>query len=737
MTFPFNRMFRKNMEEEVEEDCQSIQVDFEDLKENVYYGQKLMAVASWTHFIKEEKTFFSEEIYRIFEVNDKDVSDKLDRFKDYIHPKHRERVVKHIEGALRGKEYDIEYEIITEGSKIKLLREKTKIIYDENKAPMKIVGSLQDITEYKALNSDQGNYEKYDPITGFKTPSYFLEELKLVEKDAKMKAEKYGLIFIDIEGFKNTSYSLGDDLGDSLLIQIVDKLKTLLGDNEHISRYSQDSIALIVKEGKESKNYETLAENIIKLFLEPFKVDSYEVNISVNIGICIFPKKDRDNLPLKNSAKIALINSKKQGKNTYDVYSSKLNIEFYKEFTLRSDLYHAMEKDQLEIYYQPIVNLKTSEIIAGEVLTRWNHPEWGVVPPDEFISIAEETGLIIDIGRWVLDQVCKNYKRWKKNKMTKIKISVNFSCVEFFQKDFIENIDRIIKSYDLTPDFLIMEVNENIFLKNQDKAMEDIKRLRAMGIEIALDNFGTGFSSLSYLNPYTVNIIKLDKSFVNKIPLDRNSNIITRASAKLARELRLKFVAKGIENLEQLKFLKRIDCIAGQGHLYSTARQVRDFEKILAKRVCKPSIVDVNLHKGSNDRRNFFRIDFLNLLETDLTILEIAGKSVNIGNTKVLVKDIGPGGLCFVSNIRFPVEKKLLFKFVTNLIDKEMVFYGRAVWTEELPKKLYKYGIEFKIDNNEREVLFQDLNQVQLKMRNNILFDEGNFIDISYERYFE
>lgn len=593
------------------------------------------------------------------------------------------------------------------------------------------------IQEDEVLEIEACNGARSDRVTGLKNRSCFLQELEILRNNIDVNNGKYGLLIMEVEGIRHINFSIGDKLGDELILKIADRLKAVFPNNESMCRYSKDHFALVVKGGQDDEAYKAVAEDIIEVFAKPFTIDLYELIVTVNIGICVFPKVIKDDLPLKNSAKIALINAKKQGRNKYEIYSSELNIKYYKEFTLRSDLCHAIDKDQLELYYQPIVNLKTNEIMCAEVLIRWNHPEWGIVPPNEFISIAEETGLIIDIGRWVLREVCKNYRKWIQEGLTNIKLGVNFSSIQFFEKGFVDNIKKIIEEYYLDPKFLIMEIKENIFLKDESKVINDIKRLRAMGIQIALDNFGTGFSSFSYLNPSSINVLKLDKSFIDQIPFDRHANIITRATIKLARELKIKFVAKGIENLDQLTYLKELNCVTGQGHIYSGAVPLDKFEQLLLKKQCKPIIRDNRLNEARKDRRRFFRIDFFNLLETDVTIMEIGGKRVNVGNTKVLVKNIGPGGLCFFSNIRFPTEKKILLKFTTSLIEKEIVLCGQPVWDEELDNKIYKYGVEFKIEVNERDDLFRLLNQVQLKMKNNILFDEGSFIDISYERYFK
>lgn len=418
-------------------------------------------------------------------------------------------------------------------------------------------------------------------------------------------------------------------------------------------------------------------------------------------------------------------------KNTYKFYYSDLDIINYKESILRSDLHHAIDNNQLRVYYQPIVDLKTNKILAAEALIRWEHPDWGLVKPSEFIPIAEETGLVIDIGKWVLREVCSNYKQWMNKGLPNIKISVNFSAIQFMENDFPNQIKNILDEYQLDYSFLIVEITESVLIKNVDKVTSDIKKLQSFGIKIALDDFGTGFSSLAYLNSYKFDILKLDGSFIKDIALGNNSAAITKTVISLAKELKMKLVAEGIENWDQLSYLKSLNCYIGQGYLYSKPIPIDDFEVLLAKRKCKPIFVNSAGMMPKVDRRKYFRIKFTHLLEADLTIKELKGRSISVGNTKVLIENIGPGGLCFISNISFPKEKDFVLQFVTQLIDHEIKVCGNIVWAAETDSDLYKYGVEFIIDENERVDIIRILNQVQIRMRNNLLFADGSFVSVS------
>lgn len=317
-----------------------------------------------------------------------------------------------------------------------------------------------------------------------------------------------------------------------------------------------------------------------------------------------------------------------------------------------------------------------------------------------------------------------------------IKVSVNFSAIQFMENDFSKQIKNILDEYQLDYSFLIVEITESILIKNVDKVKADIQKLQSIGIQIALDDFGTGFSSLAYINSYKLDILKLDGTFIKDVALGNKSTAITRAVISLAQELKIKLVSEGIENWDQLSYLKSLNCYIGQGYLYSKPIPIDDFEVLLAKRKCKPIFVNSAGMMPKVDRRKYFRIKFTHLLEAELTIKELKGRKISVGNTKVLIKNIGPGGLCFISNIRFPEEMGFILQFITQLIDEEIKVCGNIIWTEETDSNLYEYGVEFIIDENERQGIIRVLNQVQIRMRNNILFADGSFISESPSVYY-
>lgn len=599
-----------------------------------------------------------------------------------------------------------------------------------------IVINSRDITSRIEMEQEMMYISTHDELTNLPNRAYLKKYLKEKCELGKENQSFFTVMMLDIHDFKYVNNALGYKLGDKLIIEITKRLKNLLGDKSFICRYSGVQF-FIIEEGLNSiEEYDKIARNIIDLFSKPFKVDKYELYITMNMGISIYPEDGQDRDSLAKSANLALFRSKNEGKNQYKFYSANIDFLSYKQFELRNDLRKAIEENQFKVYYQPQINIKSSEILGAEALIRWEHPTWGLVPPGEFIPLAEETGLIINLGKWMLREVCRTYKEWLENGLPAIKVSINYSAIQFFEENFIENTKNVIDEFGLDPHFLIMEITESILIDNSKEMMSIIKNLKDFRIQIALDDFGTGYSSLAYLNSLNIDILKIDRSFIKNVVLDETSTIITTYVIDLARKLRIKLVAEGVETWEQLSFLRKLNCYTGQGYIYSKPIPKQEFEALLRKKKCKPVRVNDTKTELREERRKFFRIHFYESLEADMTILEIQGKRIKIGTTKVLIKNMGPGGLCFISNVRIPIKRDVILQFTSQLLGGDIKVQGCPVWREEVDDNLHEHGIEFTFDEKSREDLIKVLNQVQIKMRNNIGFAEGNFISDSPLRYF-
>ncbi len=330
-----------------------------------------------------------------------------------------------------------------------------------------IIINWRDITDRIKNQKELEFIATHDELT--KLPNRVYLKQKITQLCEESSDEDFALIMLDIDGFRYVNDALGYQLGDQLILLVADRLKVVLGEDRFICRYSGDQFAIIIQNLHKSWEYEQTVKKIAELFKEPYKVDLYELDMTVSLGISMYPNDEKDPDLLINYANISLLRSKHEGKNRYKFYSSDIGIQIYKQVVLRNDLLKAIERDQFQVYYQAQVRLESNDILAAEALIRWEHPEWGMVSPNEFIALAEETGFVINLGNWMLREVCKNYRKWLEEGRAPIKISVNYSSIQFFERNFVENILNIINEFGLDPHFLIMEITESVFMKNPER----------------------------------------------------------------------------------------------------------------------------------------------------------------------------------------------------------------------------------------------------------------------------
>jgi EAL domain-containing protein (putative c-di-GMP-specific phosphodiesterase class I) len=417
--------------------------------------------------------------------------------------------------------------------------------------------------------------------------------------------------------------------------------------------------------------------------------------------------------------------------------SSIMQTEQYgRQTRLRSDLAKAISSNQFRVHYQPEIDLQTNEIFAAEAFIRWEHPVFGILLPREFVSIAEESDFILEMGDWILNEVCRNYSEWLKEGLPPIKISVNYSSIQFFQKDFVENIRAITERHGLKPDFIIIEILERVSINNFNLVRTNIDKLHELGINVALDDFGTGFSSLEYLSKLHIDILKIDRLFTQTTPNDKTNAIIIETILNLAEKLGILAVAEGIETQEQLDFLKNISCPAGQGFYFSRPMPSQECKSLLRERTCSPEKLQQPA-ENNQEKRKYSRHRFPLYLEASMTILKYHGQDVHFGSTLVLIQDIGAGGLCFFTTLCIPVKSNLMIQFTTTLLGKQVVFYGTPVWGKEVKGNLYKYGVHFKISEEKQTGLDAFIRQLQLETDGDVENLSGDFVRQSPYSYFQ
>jgi diguanylate cyclase (GGDEF)-like protein len=412
----------------------------------------------------------------------------------------------------------------------------------------------------------------HDALTGLPNRSLFLEQLEASLRRIKNNANyQFAVFFLDCDRFKLVNDSLGHLLGDLLLVQVGDRLKQLLSTFESIARFGGDEFSILLEYFTEREYVIGLAERIEQALHTPFECGSKEIFVNVSIGI-VFGTPDYG-LPdtILRDADTAMYRAKAKGKACYEVFHPDMHVVTRQAFELQTNLRLAIERQEFSVYYQPIISLATDEIVEFEALLRWQHPIHGFISPAEFIPVAEETGMIVQIGEWVLREVCYQIKAWqeKYGSQFSIKVSVNLSGRQFAFPDLIGQIDRVLEDTGVVGEMLKLEITESAIMDNAETADSILKQLKERQIQLCIDDFGTGYSSLSYLHRFPVETLKVDRSFINLIQANNQNAAIVQAIITLAHQLGMNVVAEGVETLEQKEYLKAIGCEFAQGYYFA------------------------------------------------------------------------------------------------------------------------------------------------------------------------
>jgi len=428
------------------------------------------------------------------------------------------------------------------------------------------------------------NLAHYDPLT--KLPNRHLFQIRL-EQELK-RAEKYGdkfsLMYIDMDRFKYVNDSLGHDCGDLLLKEVASRLKLAVNQTAMVARIGGDEFAIILPESDQNDLIVT-ANHILQKFEASFTIKGNELYSTPSIGISIYPEGGRTEADLLKSADAAMYLAKEEGKNKFRFFDPYLNETITKKIQLEWRLRKAMEEGHLHLFYQPQVDLRTDKVIGLEALIRWLDPELGTIGPDEFIPIAEETGLIEPIGLWVLETACRQLKEWQSLGMKDVTMAVNASIRQFQNPRFVDDVKRIVEDIEIDPQYLKLEITESI-LQDLTKTLKSLNDLRAFGIQIAVDDFGTGYSSLSYLKNMPVNYLKIDKSFIDELSMNADGPIV-KTIIDMGRNLNFTVIAEGVESEEHVSFLRKNNCFVGQGYFFSKPLPADKLEPLLLEESAK------------------------------------------------------------------------------------------------------------------------------------------------------
>ena len=489
------------------------------------------------------------------------------------------RAMECLAATLRGEPAEFEFSLHHEGRPARHLECR----YLPN-ASGQVLAIVRDITERKETQAHIQRLAYYDALTGLPNREWIGDYLSRSLADAQASNGSVALLYVDLDQFKRINDTLGHDTGDALLGQVAERLRGALahlGGNAQLARVGGDEFIVVLCGHPGTQLAEQASERILLALSMPFRQGSYELVVTPSIGIALFPEHGIDSQNLLKNADSAMYEAKSSGRNQFRFFNDTLNVRALKRLSLEMELRRAMEDSRLEIYYQPKYETGGLNVSGGEALLRWFHPERGQIPTADFVAVAEETGLIADLGRWTLQQVCRDLSSWRAQGLDVPSIAVNVSGREFMRPDVLFRVSETVEQACLSPALFELELTESVLMRDAEAGRRSLLALKEFGFSLAMDDFGTGYCSLNYLKRFPIDTLKIDRSFVVDIGTDPGDAAIVRAIIALGHDLNLRIVAEGVSTIEQLRFLRSEGCDAVQGYLMSPAVTARTFAALL------------------------------------------------------------------------------------------------------------------------------------------------------------
>ncbi|MGH8809509.1 MAG: putative bifunctional diguanylate cyclase/phosphodiesterase, partial [Noviherbaspirillum sp.] len=502
----------------------------EELRESAVTLQKAQSVAnvgSWKLDIGLQKLTWSEEAYKIFGVpTGTPLTWKT--FLRRVPPEDRKNVLQAWKNALSGRPADIEHRIDTSDD-VRWARQKLEVMFDDTGDPSVAIGTVQDITQSKTSEARIEFLAFHDALTKLPNRRLAKDRMELAMAYADRLRAKAALLFIDLDKFKSINDSLGHLAGDALLKGVADRLRECVRETETVCRQSGDEFLVILSSARDTDAISTVAEKILEKMACPFSIEGHQLFTSLSIGAAVYPDDGDDFEVLVKAADTAMYHAKEAGRNTYRFYTEQMNVDATSHLKTRNDLRRALEHGEFVLHYQPQISIDSAETVGAEALIRWNHPELGLVSAEHIIPVAEDSGLIIPIGEWVLKEACRQAVAWHEQGLTDIVVAVNLSSMQFKRGDLEQTVMHALSESGLDPTYLELELTESILIQDSEHVLTTLQRLKALGVKLSIDDFGTGYSSLAYLKRFAVDKLKIDQSFISGLTSNAEDEAIVRA----------------------------------------------------------------------------------------------------------------------------------------------------------------------------------------------------------------
>ncbi|MDD5461357.1 MAG: EAL domain-containing protein [Methylococcales bacterium] len=553
-------------------------------------AQKIAHLGSWNWTVASDKMEWSDEVFNVLDVDSDDFQGRrLDLYKN-LQSFDVDKLHELIENCVRNKQnFHLQLHIYrANGSDQIVLMRGEPLISGHHVTHVQ--GTVQDITDRHRVEEQIRFLSFYDPLTGLPNRKLFKEILGQAIAYCNRYKAILSALFISIDRFERINENLGTSVGDRVVKMFADRLVTHVRDCDYVavnadpdayelpvSKLGGNEFTVLLNHIHDTPDSVKVAKRIFQVMSEPFNIGEQEIFLGINVGIAVYPGDGTDEDSFIKNAEFAMSHAKQQGQDTYQFFNKSFNAAAVHKLSMENNLRHAIERNQLIVYYQPKINMQKKCVIGCEALLRWQHPEFGLVPPSEFIPIAEDSGLIIDISNWVLEAACKQMRLWRQQGLKPLVTAVNVSASQFRQSDFVAQIDKLLTRMDLAPKYLKLELTESILLGHIEDTLASLREFRALGVQISIDDFGTGYSSLAYLKKLPISELKIDRSFIQDIPYNEDDMAITTAILALAKSLSLEVVAEGVEHEEQAAFLMQQGCEIAQGFLYSKPVPAAEF----------------------------------------------------------------------------------------------------------------------------------------------------------------
>jgi diguanylate cyclase (GGDEF)-like protein/PAS domain S-box-containing protein len=542
--------------------------------------------AVWDWDLATDEIWWNEGFEKLFGYKRDEIYSDANPWSGRIHPEDAERVVadihRHIDDGKSN--WQDEYRFRRADGTYAFVIDRGYIVRGADGKPERMLGSMMDVTERKSLEQQLTHQALHDPLTNIANRALFKNRVDHALSKLARTASSLAVLFLDLDNFKAINDSLGHAAGDKLLILVAERLQDCLRSADTAARLGGDEFAVLIEQMLRPDESQMIAERILSVFRQPFVIDGKEIHVQTSIGIAGSTTDAMQAEELLRNADLAMYMAKSQGKGKFVIFEQKMHAALMERIELEEDLRRGIEEEEFVIHYQPILDLESQELLGMEALVRWMHPRLGLLSPIKFIPLAEETNLIVPLGDWILYEACRQVQEWRDENSIDVSVTVNISIRQFQQAELVAMVNRALVDSKLPPRSLILEITESFMMQDTETTIAKLHDLKKIGVRLAIDDFGTGYSSLSYLQRFPIDILKIDKSFIDKLGQGSEGNAVARAIIMMGDSLNLKTIAEGIESAQQIDQLQLLGCEAGQGFHFAKPLTPGDMDEFLMKR---------------------------------------------------------------------------------------------------------------------------------------------------------